>query len=316
MKDVSHDLACCREPGARAVFVAIAVDLLIDVENTPGALAQVAAAISDAGVNIAAATCIGPSARAELHVLVPHAEAAKHSLAISGIVVTREREVVVVDVEDRPAVLADLTRRTAGSVSTWTGLRRDTQPWCSGRRTSKRSEPRGRATAIVPPRRRARRATRRPRRRVPAAAAPASSARPRYARGALRFERVEEPRRCPGQAVDHGLPEPERVVFEQHVVLALDGEAVTLQQHPQPSRREVGAVAGEVEVKPASRRRLCLYRRKVRHADDQQATAGRSDATWATRHPGRRCAPGRARARPRRRCPDDPGRACRSSETP
>ena len=72
-----------------------------------------AAAISDAGVNIAAATCIGPNERAELHVLVPHAEAAKHSLAISGIVVTREREVVVVDVEDRPGVLADLTRRIA-----------------------------------------------------------------------------------------------------------------------------------------------------------------------------------------------------------
>jgi hypothetical protein len=48
-----------------------------------------------------------------LHVLVPHAEAAKHSLAISGIVVTREREVVVVDVEDRPGVLADLTRQIA-----------------------------------------------------------------------------------------------------------------------------------------------------------------------------------------------------------
>jgi hypothetical protein len=96
-----------------ARFPLIAVDLVIDVENTPGALAQVAAAISDAGVNIAAATCVGPGERAELHILVPHAEAAKHSLAISGIVVTREREVVVVDVEDRPGVLADLTRQIA-----------------------------------------------------------------------------------------------------------------------------------------------------------------------------------------------------------
>jgi hypothetical protein len=63
----------------------MAVDLVIDIENSPGALAQVAAAISDAGVNIAAATCVGPG----------------------------EREVVVVDVEDRPGVLADLTRRIA-----------------------------------------------------------------------------------------------------------------------------------------------------------------------------------------------------------
>ena len=81
----------------------MAFDLVIDIENTPGALAKVAAAISDAGVNIAAATCIGPGERAELHILVPHAEAAKHSL----------REVVVVDVEERPGVLADLTRMVA-----------------------------------------------------------------------------------------------------------------------------------------------------------------------------------------------------------
>ena len=92
----------------------MAVDLVIDVENTPGALARVAAAISDAGVNIAAATCLGPGERAELHILVKHAEAARHALAIShGVTVSHEREVVVVDVEDRPGVLADLTRKIA-----------------------------------------------------------------------------------------------------------------------------------------------------------------------------------------------------------
>src|SRR5881227_790447 len=91
----------------------MAVDLVIDIENTPGALADVAAAISDAGVNIAAATCVGAGDRAELHILVKHAEAARHSLAISHLAVTRQREVVVVDVEDRPGVLADLTRKVA-----------------------------------------------------------------------------------------------------------------------------------------------------------------------------------------------------------
>jgi len=91
----------------------VSVDLAIDIDNTPGALAKVAAAISDAGVNIAAATCVGAGDRAELHVLVPHAEAAKHVLAISGVVVTREREVAVVDVEDHPGILADLTRKIA-----------------------------------------------------------------------------------------------------------------------------------------------------------------------------------------------------------
>jgi hypothetical protein len=91
----------------------MAFDLVIDIQNTPGALAQVAAAISDAGVNIAAATCVGGGERVELHILVPHAEAARHALAISHLGVTRQREVAVVDVEDRPGVLADLTRKIA-----------------------------------------------------------------------------------------------------------------------------------------------------------------------------------------------------------
>lgn len=89
------------------------VDLVVEIENKPGALAEVAAAISDAGVNLAAATCLGSGEAAELHILVPHAEAARHLLAISHVAVTREREVVVVDVEDRPGVLADLTRQIA-----------------------------------------------------------------------------------------------------------------------------------------------------------------------------------------------------------
>jgi hypothetical protein len=91
----------------------MAFDLVIDVENTPGSLARVAAAVSDAGVNLAAATCIGSGERAELHILVPHPGAARHSLATAQLAVTREREVVVIDVEDSPGVLADLARRIA-----------------------------------------------------------------------------------------------------------------------------------------------------------------------------------------------------------
>src|SRR3954466_4361599 len=92
----------------------MAMDLVIEVDNRPGALAQIAAAISDAGVNLAAATCLGIGDRAELHILVKHAEAARHALAITHqAVISREREVVVVDVEDRPGALADLARTVA-----------------------------------------------------------------------------------------------------------------------------------------------------------------------------------------------------------
>ena len=91
----------------------MATDLVIEVENEPGALAKVATAVSDSGVNISAATCTSSSDRAQLHILVKHAEAAKHALATAGVTVTSEREVVVVDAHDRPGELADYTRKIA-----------------------------------------------------------------------------------------------------------------------------------------------------------------------------------------------------------
>src|SRR6476469_11150192 len=86
---------------------------MIQIKHEPGALARVAADVIDAGVNLAAATCLGTADQVELHILVPHAEAARRALAISQLAVTREREVVVVEVEDRPGVLADLARKVA-----------------------------------------------------------------------------------------------------------------------------------------------------------------------------------------------------------
>lgn len=86
---------------------------MIRVKNEPGALAHVTAAISDAGVNLSAATCIGGGDSADLHVLVKHAEATRRVLEPAGLTVTEEREVVVVDAEDHPGVLADMARRVA-----------------------------------------------------------------------------------------------------------------------------------------------------------------------------------------------------------
>lgn len=93
----------------------MSTDLVIELDDEPGALARVATAISDAGVNIAAATWTGPGAKAELHILVPHAEAARHALSISHLAVSREREVVVVEAKDRPGELADMANKVAAA---------------------------------------------------------------------------------------------------------------------------------------------------------------------------------------------------------
>ncbi|MYJ29876.1 MAG: amino acid-binding protein [Acidimicrobiaceae bacterium] len=73
-----------------------------------------ATAISDAAVNIAAATCMGNGNTAELHILVPHSEPVYRALANThGPSVTREREVVVVQAQDRPGELAELATRVS-----------------------------------------------------------------------------------------------------------------------------------------------------------------------------------------------------------
>lgn len=93
----------------------MAHDIVIEVENRPGELAKLAAAVGDAGVNLAAATFTGRGEqKAELHILVPHAEPVLHALAITHADLhPREHEVVVVDLDDSPGMLGDLTARIA-----------------------------------------------------------------------------------------------------------------------------------------------------------------------------------------------------------
>ena len=55
--------------------------------------------------------------RAELHILVPNAEPVRHALALSRLAVTSEREVVVVETDDRPGALAELATKVAAGVN-------------------------------------------------------------------------------------------------------------------------------------------------------------------------------------------------------
>jgi len=93
------------------------IDMVIEFENDqPGALAEVASALSSAGVNIAAATHLGKGQSAELHILVPHAEPVRHALAVvHSVSITREREVVAVQAHDRPGELADFAGKIAAA---------------------------------------------------------------------------------------------------------------------------------------------------------------------------------------------------------
>lgn len=84
-------------------------DLTIELSDTAGELARLGRALGAGGVNIEGlcATTNGGS-RATVHLLVDDAEAAFSALAVAGIVVAADEEVLVVAVEDRPGVLGEI----------------------------------------------------------------------------------------------------------------------------------------------------------------------------------------------------------------
>ncbi len=88
------------------------VDLTLYLDDQPGELARLGEVLGKAGVNIegfCAVTSDGTTA--EIHVLVEDAAPAFDALQAAEIECVSEQEVVVVDVEDRPGALGDISRR-------------------------------------------------------------------------------------------------------------------------------------------------------------------------------------------------------------
>jgi hypothetical protein len=88
-------------------------DLVVDLEGRPHGLAAFAEAMASAGLNIEGMCGLYTGETGIDHVLVGDAEAAKTALTASGFDIRAEREVLVVDLEDRPGALATLARRIA-----------------------------------------------------------------------------------------------------------------------------------------------------------------------------------------------------------
>jgi len=90
----------------------VATDLTVYLADEPGELARLAEVLATEGVNIdgfCAMTSGG--GQAEIHILVDDAGLAFTALQKADIAVASEQEVEVVSVEDRPGVLADVSRK-------------------------------------------------------------------------------------------------------------------------------------------------------------------------------------------------------------
>jgi hypothetical protein len=87
-------------------------DLTLVLQDRPGELARLGQATGSAGVNIQGMCAFTGEGRGVIHVLVddPKASAARQALEDAGMGVADEREVLVVDIEDRPGTLGELAR--------------------------------------------------------------------------------------------------------------------------------------------------------------------------------------------------------------
>jgi hypothetical protein len=87
-------------------------DLTIVLKDRPGELARLGEATGSAGVNIEGLTAFTGEGRGIIHILVADEKAsvARRALEDAGMGVADEREVLVIDVEDRPGTLGELAR--------------------------------------------------------------------------------------------------------------------------------------------------------------------------------------------------------------
>ncbi len=89
----------------------MAKDLTIILEDRPGTIADMAEALGKAGVNIEGGCGFPSEGKGVIHILVEDVVAAKGALQQAGLEVRDERQVLVLAIENRPGVLADVTRR-------------------------------------------------------------------------------------------------------------------------------------------------------------------------------------------------------------
>lgn len=91
------------------------IDLVVILEHRPGELARLGEAAGDAGVSIRGLAAFTGEGKGIAHILIEDSDVARcrTALARAGMSIADEREVLVVDVEDRPGTLGELTRRLA-----------------------------------------------------------------------------------------------------------------------------------------------------------------------------------------------------------
>ena len=86
-------------------------DLTVMLEDKPGTLADLGDATGGAGINIEGMCAVTSGGKGEIHILVEDAGATRAALEGGGMEVSGDRDVLVVEVEDRPGTMAAVARK-------------------------------------------------------------------------------------------------------------------------------------------------------------------------------------------------------------
>ncbi len=88
-------------------------DFTLIPDDQPGVLARLGEAAGAAGINIEGISAFTGQGKGVVHVLVEDAEGALEVLAAAGLDVRAAREVLLVEIADRPGALGEVCRRMA-----------------------------------------------------------------------------------------------------------------------------------------------------------------------------------------------------------
>ncbi len=88
-------------------------DFVLIPDDQPGVLARLGEAAGSAGINIEGISAFTGEGKGVVHVLVSDAEAALAALSAAGLDVRAARDVLLMEVEDRPGAMGEICRTLA-----------------------------------------------------------------------------------------------------------------------------------------------------------------------------------------------------------
>ena len=93
----------------------MAKDLTVILDDRPGTLATLTEALGKAGINIDGLCGFPSEGKGVIHILVQDAAGARRAAEAAGFTVRGEREVLVLDAQDRPGEVGRIARRIANA---------------------------------------------------------------------------------------------------------------------------------------------------------------------------------------------------------